>query len=720
MPTLGNGGTLETGFARRRIRTLLQAEVGECGLTCLAMVARFYGSDVDLPTLRRHCRALGQGATLAMLVDAADRLSLAARPLRVELADLRSLSVPCILHLDFRHFVVLERISRRAAIIHDPAEGRRKVRPAELSSRFTGIAVELTPSERFSIRPPRPSAPLGKLFGRFSGLRRLLAQMLLVALALEILALASPLFLQWVVDQAIVSADRDLLAIMALAFLLLLVVQTGLGAARSWLALRAAADFGLRWLQSVFAHLVRLPLAYFEQRHPADVASRLFSAQTIQQALTGGLVEGIVDGALAGIALAMMITYRVDLALVAVAATVLYCVARALGHASHRRESTRQLASAARQQTILLETVAGIAAIKTADGEARAVGRWVSASAQTVAHAVALQRLAIGLRAAQVGLFGGEQIIAIWLGGLLVMDGRMTVGMLLAFLAYRTLFGQRVAALVDRVGELAAIRANAERLSDIVDEPVAESASNFRAFAARAVEPSVELVGVGVVGYGGRTRILDDVSVGIEAGRCLAVVGESGAGKTTLLKVVLGLLRPDEGSVRVGGVEIDRLDRGELRACFAAVLQGDRLLTGTVAENISGFDPEPDEQWIAECAALAAIDGEIRRLPVGYDTPLTPAGSVLSGGQVQRLLIAKMLYRRPKILILDEATSQLDATMVRRVDDAIRALGLTRIVVAHRAEAIASADRIVRLECGRIRPAPAGLDRAAAAPAGAR
>ncbi len=696
---------------RRRVRTLLQAEAGECGLICLAMVADFHGSDVDLPTLRRSCRTFGQGASLAMLIEAAHRLSLAARPLRAELSELRCLSTPCILHFDFRHFVVLERVSARAAVVHDPAEGRRVVPAAELSNRFTGVAVELTPTDRFELRTSPRSVPLRALFGQVSGLRGLLAQMLLLALALEILALASPLFLQWVVDQAIASSDRDLLAIMAIAFLLLTLVQTGLAAARSWVALRAAADFGLRWLQSVFGHLVRLPLAYFEQRHPTDVASRFFSAQTIQQALTGGLVEGIVDGALAGFALGMMITYRGDLALVALAATAVYCTARALSHAAYRRESARQLASAARQQTILLETVAGISAIKVAEGEARTVGRWASASARTLAHTIALQRLAIALRAAQGAVFGGEQVVAIWLGGLLVMEGRMTVGMLLAFLAYRTLFGQRVTALVDRVGELAVIRANGERLSDIIGEPAAEQTSASRASGPVAGPVSVELIRVGVAGRGGAARILDGVSISVEAGRCLAIVGGSGAGKTTLLKVVLGLIRPDEGTVRVGGVEIDRLDRHEVGACFAAVLQGDRLLTGTVAENISGFDPEPDEEWIVQCAMLAAVDAEIRRLPMGLDTPLTPTGFTLSGGQVQRLLIARALYRRPKVLVLDEATSELDATTAGRVDDSIRSLGMTRIVVAHRTEAVASADRVVRLECGRVVPFPARGDR---------
>ena len=685
--------------AGRRLPVFLQTEAAECGLASLGMVAAFHGHRIDLAALRRRFTVSLKGATLAHLMQAAGRLQLAPRPLRLELEELPRLRMPCILHWDANHFVVLSKADARGAVIHDPARGVRRMANAEVSRHFTGIALELSPTAEFAPLEERRRVRLADLMGRVTGLKRSLAQVLVLALALQAVAMVSPFYMQWTVDGALVSADRDLLSVLALGFLLLALVQVSIALLRSWVVLYLGTTLNLQWLANVFSHLLALPVSWFEKRHLGDVVSRFGAVTAIQRTLTSSFVEALIDGAMAAATLAMMAAYNVLLTALALAAVAFYGALRWAFFAPLRRATEEHLVHAARQQSHFLETVRGVQSIKLFGRSEERRSRWLNLVVDAMNQDLATQKLGLAFRTANSLVFGVERVAVVWLGALLVLDGAFSVGMLFAFMAYKEQFSARVAGLVDKLIELRMLGLQGERLADIVLTPAERDAG---APPAAVVEASLEVRGLSFRYSEAEPFVLLNCSFRVEAGECVAIVGPSGCGKTTLLKLLLGLRAPTDGKVLAGGIDIERLGIDRYRQMAGAVMQDDQLFAGSIAENIGFFDPLPDAAAIERCARLAAVHEDIAQMPMGYDTLIGDMGAALSGGQKQRILLARALYKQPRILVLDEATSALDTQRERAVNEAIRALDLTRIVIAHRPETIASADRVIVLEGGRV------------------
>jgi ATP-binding cassette subfamily B protein RaxB len=312
-------------------------------------------------------------------------------------------------------------------------------------------------------------------------------------------------------------------------------------------------------------------------------------------------------------------------------------------------------------------------------------------------------RVHVAHETAQTLLFGLERVLVVWLAARMVLAGSFTVGMLFAYMAYKELFAARVGALIDTASELAMLRLHGERVADIALAQVEASEAPAAIEVDLSERPArIELRGVGYRYGTTEPWVLRGVDLVVRPGESLAITGPSGCGKTTLVKVMLGLLAPTEGEVLFDGTPIHRLGLSHYRALIGTVMQEDRLFSGSVADNICFFDPQPDIDRIEECARLAAVDAEIRAMTMGYHTLVTDVGTGLSGGQKQRVLLARALYRRPRILVLDEATSHLDLGNERSVNEAVRAMALTRVIVAHRPETIAVADRVVAIAEGRI------------------
>ena len=683
----------------RRLPAFLQTEAAECGLACLGMVACWHGHRIDLAGLRRRFTLSMKGATLAYLMQAAGKLQLSPRPLRLELDELSRLSLPCVLHWDLNHFVVLASVSEREAVIHDPTGGRRRIAIEELSRHFTGIALELSPTADFRPVDERRRVRLRDLTGAVTGLSRSLAQVVLLALLLQAVALLSPFYMQWVVDGAVVSEDRDLLTVLGLGFLLLAGVQVAISALRSWVVLYLGTSLNLQWLANVFAHLLRLPVSWFEKRHLGDVVSRFGAVATIQRTLTSSFVEALIDGVMAVATLAMMLAYSPGLAAVAVGAVAAYGLLRAAYYGPLKRATEEHIVHAARQQSHFLETVRGVQSIKLFGRQEERRARWLNLAVDAVNRDVAVQKLTLGFRSANGVVFGAERVAVVWLGALQVLDSAFSVGMLFAFLAYKEQFSARVAGLVDKAIELRMLQLQGERLADIVLAP----AESDPASAPPPVEDaSIEVRGLSFRYSDTEPFVIRDCSFRIEPGESVAIVGASGGGKTTLVKIMLGLLAPTDGQVLVGGVDLQKLGVDAYRRLVGTVMQEDPLFAGSIADNVSFFDPDPSQEAVERCTRLAAVHEDIAAMPMGYHTLIGDMGAALSGGQRQRILLARALYKQPRILFLDEATSALDVERERQVNAAVRGLALTRILIAHRPETIASADRVIVLQGGRV------------------
>ncbi len=693
-------GRLRLGTGLHRVPLILQTEAAECGLACLAMVAGAHGLATDLPTLRQRFSLSLKGVTLADLVRMADALQLNSRALRAELDELDQLQLPCVLHWDLNHFVVLVSLKRGEAVIHDPARGLRRLKMDELSRHFTGVALELQPAPGFVPATVRQRVTLRQLLGPVSGLKRSLAQILVLALALEVFVLLSPFFMQWVVDGVVVGADRDLLVTLGVGFTLLVLVQTATAAARSWAVLVLSATLNLQWLVNVFAHLMRLPVAWFEKRHAGDIWSRFGSVQQIQKTLTTSFIEAVLDGLLVLLTLAMMLLYSVKLTLVALAAVAGYALLRWAFFRPLREATEEALVFEANQSSHFLESLRGMQAIKLFNAQADRQSRFSSLVVDTMNAGIAIRKLELLFAVLHRLLFGLERVAVVWLGALLVMDRHLTVGMLFAFFAYKETFAARVSGLIDKTVELRMLRLQGERLADIVlTAPEADAPALLRA---EGAEASIELRNVSFRYADGEPDVLHGVSLKIEAGESVAIVGPSGCGKTTLLKLMLGLHAPSAGEVLAGGVPLARVGQRAWRDRVGVVMQDEPLFSGSIADNICFFSPEPDREWLEQCARVAAVHDDIEAMPMGYNTLIGDMGAALSGGQKQRILLARALYKRPQILLLDEATSSLDVERERVVNHAVRQLALTRVIVAHRPETIASAARVIALHDGRV------------------
>jgi ATP-binding cassette subfamily B protein RaxB len=505
------------------------------------------------------------------------------------------------------------------------------------------------------------------------------------------------------VDGAVVSADRDLLFTLALGFGLLVLVQVATAAARSWAVLVLSASLNLQWTLNVFAHLLRLPLTWFEKRHMGDIWSRFGAVQQIQKTLTTSFVEAVLDGLMVVLTLAMMALYSLPLTAVAVVAVGLYAAWRRLLFGRLTAASEEALVFEARQSSHFLESLRGVQAIKLFNAQGDRQSRFASLVVDTMNAQIGVRKLDLWTALGNRLVFGLERVLVIALGALLVMDGKLSVGMLFAFFAYKETFAARVGALIDKAVDVKMLRLQAERLADIVLTPPEQAdGQGTQTLNAADLPASLELRDVHFRYGDGEPEVLRGVSLRVEPGEAVAIVGPSGCGKTTLLKVMLGILTPTSGQVLMGGVPVATLG---LRACrdrLGVVMQDEPLFSGSIADNISFFSAEIDAVWVEQCARVAAVHDEIAAMPMGYRTLIGDMGAALSGGQKQRILLARALYKRPAILLLDEATSSLDVERERVVNQAVRQLALTRVIVAHRPETIASAGRVIALHDGRV------------------
>jgi ATP-binding cassette subfamily B protein RaxB len=681
------------------MRPVIQSEAAECGLACLAMILAHHGRHIDLAALRGQNGMSLKGATLQQLIDVAGRQGLLARPLRLELAEIDQLQLPCVLHWDLNHFVVLTEVSGKSLTVMDPAAGLRKLAVSEASNRFTGVALELRPGMDFKGEKPKPSVSFRQLAGSIGGLKRSLLHVLLLSLALQVFTLISPLLTQGVIDHVLVSADTDLLTVLIVAFSLLLVLQTAIGLMRTWAGIHLSMHLGLQWNGNVLAHLLRLPVEFFEKRHLGDITSRMGSVGTIQNMITSSAVGVVLDGIMTVTTLVVMLMYSPRLMLVSAIALLLYFGVRLATYRWFRQANEEKLVLSARLETHLLETLRGVSTIKLMGHERQRHAAWMNHAVDTQNQTVRIAKMDMIYETTSSLIFGVENIIVLAIGAHLVLGNNFSIGMLVAYLSYKGQFSSRIISLIDTFIGFKLLRLHGERLADIVLTPPEDI---HRQESPPPTDSRIVVDSLSFRYAEGEPWVIDNCSFVIEPGESVAIIGSSGCGKTTLMKLMLGLLRPNSGSIRIGGLDLHQVGPHSVRPIIGSVMQDDQLFAGSVADNISFFDPDHDPARIEAAARLAAVHEEIVAMPMGYHSLIGDMGTSLSGGQKQRLILARALYRKPRLLFLDEATSHLDVTREQLVNTAIQQLDLTRIIVAHRPETINSADRVLVMENGRI------------------
>jgi len=690
--------------SRGNLPVMRQTEAAECGLACLAMISSYYGHRIDLNTLRRRYPVSLKGVTLRALIQVASQMHLACRPLRFDLGQLKQLRLPAIVHWDMNHFLVLKSITKRGIIVHDPASGERFFPIAEASKHLTGVALELSPAEGFLPKDERARLPFSTFWTQLRGSTHALIQILVLSVILETFVIVSPFYLQLTVDEVIARGDTDLLIVLALGFGLLTAIKVASGAIRSLVILIVQNVLHFQIGARLFRHLVRLPLAYFEKRHIGDILSRFTSIEPIRSALAEGMVAATIDGLMAIATLAMIFVYSTQLALVVLSAFILYTALRLGLYGLFRKRSLVVIETRANENSTFIETMRAVQSLKIFNRESDRETQWLNRYADVVSANVRLGRTRIAFTTINDALFGLENLVTIYLAAKLALNNSLTIGMIFAFMSYKQHFTEKAVQLVEKALDFRILELHLERLADIALSPLERGHDQLLAYT-RQIQGRIELRNVFFQYAETEPFVLEDISFIIEPGEFVTIMGPSGGGKTTLIKIMLGLLEPTSGEVLIDGIPLSTMGPRSYREHVGAVMQEDQLLSGSIADNICFFDPSFDQERMVQCAQLAGIHNEIMDMPMTYNSLIGDMGSSLSGGQKQRVMLARALYRQPRILFMDEGTAHLDVDSEKHINNSLKRLQITRISVAHRPEIGSGADRILRIARTLVRDA---------------
>jgi ATP-binding cassette subfamily B protein RaxB len=661
------------------------------------MVAGHHGHEVGLHELRSHASLSSRGTNLKNLVEVARDLGLIARPLRLELEEFNYLRLPAILHWRMNHFVVLVSLKRGKAVVHDPATGKRVIKIVELDSAFSGVAVELSPTQNFDRNKKISRVGFFDFVVSFQYLARYLWMMLALLITTQILALVPPIATQLLIDEVILGQDRVWLARALLGLAVVMIVGILLEAARKWISLYAGTKVAVDSTLSVLNHLLSLPASFLHGRHLGDLMSKIESLTPIRTALTDTGINGIVQFVVLIATLTIMFLYSAWLTAVSLGGLALSVLLTAAVLPASRRLTEEALVHTARQDSSLLETLGAYDSVRSMDLAALRLSQWQKHFFAATNARVRQAKLSIFSGAGSGVIGAAEQVLFLGIGVSGIVEKQITLGVLFAFLSLRGRFAAAVANLVTIAQGFFMLRVHTDRISDIL-------------LAEPEPPPQVDAIRAGIAGsveaqdlsfrYPGGPWIIRDFACAVAAGESVAIAGPSGAGKTTLLRLLSSQLAATSGRILIDNKDLALWNPRCVRQQMGIVLQNDRLFQGSICENIAGFDPEPDIERVQRSAIGAEIWSDIQAMPMTLYTLLGDAGSSLSGGQQQRILLARALYRQPRLLFLDEATSHLDIDTERRVLDRLANSGMTIISVAHRPDVLGRADRVIELRTG--------------------
>ncbi|WGE41430.1 peptidase domain-containing ABC transporter [Actinobacillus equuli] len=680
---------------KRKTPVILQTETSECGLACIAMILGYYNGNANLFSLRSQYGISSRGATLQNIIDISKNLGLLSRPLSLDLDEIQELRLPCILHWDFNHFVVLTKVSDKYFWVHDPAFGKKKLSKNELSKHFTGIALEVWSNVKFQKEKDDNTISLYETFKNVTGIKGALLKIFSLSVIIEAINILLPIGMQLVTDHIMHSKDKSLLLIICLGLFIFTLFKSLVSIARGWISLKINYLIDFQWTASFFSHLIKLPLEFFEKRQAGDIQSRFDSLRTIQSTLTKSTVTFIIDGIMIICLIIMMSLYGGWLILVVLGFFIVYLMLRVITYLIYRQITEDHIIKQAKSTSHFMETLYGITTLKSLGIEQKRQEHWMSLNAESFNLDIKINKFDMSFSGIHTFISSLEQIVILGIGAVLVIDNSFTLGMFVAFNSYRGSFSERSESLINTIFDVKMLSLHRERIADIALNEVEEE--SVKPFYCEDESASMRVEGLRFQYDPFAKPILDELNLTIHSGESVALTAPSGFGKTTLLKLMAGLLKPSAGKIYFNQADIHQLGLANYRKQIACVLQDDKFFSGSILENIVSFAEQYDYDFAVECAKAANIHDEIMAMPMNYETLLGELGNNLSGGQRQRLFIARALYKKPKILFMDEATSHLDEKNEQAINQAIAKLNITRVIVAHRQSTLASADRIIDL-----------------------
>ena len=721
-------GQLNFGL-RHRLPLVLQTDIAACGEACLQMICGYFGQKVPSSYIRDYCLLGNQGTTLAVLMNAAGLLKFSCRAVRCETSELKHFDKPIILHWDFNHYVVLKSSRADKFIVYDPAVGECHYSKNEMQDHFTGVALELTPTDaiyqpQHSMENGASAAPRFSMFlDGILGLGPVLFQILILSLVLQIFALAMPFYTQLIIDEVLAKKNEELLLTLLIGFSIVTLISLVTQTLRGWISIYLSHQISYVLSSSLFRRVLLLPERFFFTRHMGDIVSRFGSLQPIQSFITSSSIAILLDGLMAVTTLIVITMYSSYLAVLVVATIAIKLALDLVFFSAVKKRQNQCLVASANLDSNFMEIVRSIGSIKRFGIEASKSNEWLNKLVNAINTNIRLDRINLGLSTCTLLIQSFGALVIVYAGATEVIKGHMTIGMLIAFLAYRAHLESALGSLAAEFLTYLMLSLHFERLSDFY----LADAENQQCHG--QVIDDVSTINLKHVSYtysSAGSWVFQDVSLQIFRGEHIAICGPSGTGKSTLIRLITGSLTPQQGEVFFDDIPIRLIGKQSIASLVACVMQDDQLFSGSIKDNITlstdevrenvidGQTDDPQHkmqnesvvnlsmssswQRLQKAARLAEIHEHILSLPMGYQTPVGEMGVSLSTGQLQRIFLARALYREPKLLVLDEGTAHLDPVLATKIFRNIKLSGTTVIYVTHSRQLLSVADRLFAMK----------------------
>ncbi|WP_025149537.1 peptidase domain-containing ABC transporter [Bacillus sp. H1a] len=681
----------------RKVNFIQQMEFSECGLACMAMILNSYGYHISLNTLRSEYPSPRGGYSFLDLTLIAEQKNLNAQAFQASLKQLKQLNLPAILHWEHTHFVVLEKINDTQFHIVDPAKGKMKLSAELMAEKFTGYAMIFQPNKKFQPFTEEKES----FFKKYAKQHwRWLLAVLILTLFLQVVVVSIPLFTQWFTDEILMVNETSNYT---KAGFIIISIFTGyliLNGSRMVIITFTETILDRSIMKDFINRLLRLPFSFFDNRSSGDIIFRTNSIFYIRDILSSTFISIVVDLLLIISYTIVMINYSVELTLLLISLTIFLALLLVINSKVIKVLVDKNLRDKIKVQSLMTEVVQNSLDVKVLGIEKEIITDWEKKYEQQLqsTQRVNLWEGTIHTLTTVIQII--LPLAVLWTGSLLLAQNKITIGTIIAFSSIATAFITPIISLSNHYIQLISLKAYFMRIEDILETKEEQSQiKNFKTI--DRLKGNVEFQNVSfkynLLGH----NVIQNVSFNIQSGETLAIVGASGSGKSTISKLLLGLLHPSEGTIKIDGVPIDKYNLSNLRKKIGVVLQEARLFNGTIEKNIK-MNANVSEEQIETALKLANLYDEVQQLPLKSKTIITEGGNNLSGGQRQRLILARALVHLPRLVVLDEATSSLDNTTEHIIKMNLNKLQCSKLIIAHRLETIVNADKILVLQEGKI------------------